>query len=119
MRDGVSARNRWPDTPAHGVCHGVEAMSWVRRGVVCECIDDAWTDILSGESYGPAPVAGRTYVVAEGSNDFLRLSDAGLGDFWYEARAFRPVPEAEVHDLALFRALLKASAAPARTPELV
>ena len=95
---------------------------WVRVGAWCVCIDQEWHDDISDEEVqGPLVgdvhqiagcdiVAGATFITIEG------WEDASGKPYLYEARAFRPITDAE-RDARYFSDLLRDSSVPERLLE--
>jgi hypothetical protein len=84
--------------------------SWVRPGVVCECVDQEWHDFFSDEEV-TGPLIGDRYTISSHTvADGVVFVQFVGEDMCYEARAFRPVVDL-ADDVALFRHHLKGSSA--------
>lgn len=87
--------------------------SWVKAGAVCECIDQEWFDYFADEEVAGPHVGDRCIVESCCTIDGILFIKLMGDDMCYEARAFRPINDAE-RDVELFRHLLNNSSAPSR-----
>lgn len=91
--------------------------AWVRFGVKCVCIEDAWVDVGTDDpSEGAVPVKGQIYTITLaqdlGYAGFVVLAEFSAEPDLWNIEAFRPLTRLEA-DTIMFAEILKGAAATA------
>jgi len=87
--------------------------SWVRRGVECVCIDDAWNNTFDIPSEGPHPKRGDHFIVADTIELlgvwYITVAEPHVAPDYYAVSGFRGLTAAEIAVSALWKRWLKAA----------